>query len=132
VYTTFVVPRELEDKLAVFLQKLQDSKADLGVTDMQMSLTTLEQVFLTIAKEAEKQSAAAEGRTLTLELPLGGGQSAKVEVPWGGEQGEYQGEPVEVHWLQDDEGRLQYAHHIWRGEKIAQQAVTKHGCCGCC
>jgi ABC-type multidrug transport system ATPase subunit len=134
VYTTFVVPRALEDKLAAFLQALQERKGELGITDMQMSLTTLEQVFLLIARDAEKQSAAAEGRTLSLELPLEGGRVALLAVAWGAEHAVFPetGEALEVSWLQDDEGRLQYAHHVWRGETIAQQMVTPKGCCPCC
>ena len=135
VYTTFVVPRAMEPRLAGFLQALQENKAALGITDMQMSLTTLEQVFLLIAREAEKQAAAADGRTLALELPLENGRVVRIDVPWGVEKGVFSetGEEVEVHWLQDDEGRLQYAHHMWRGEKIAQQITDNNkGCCSCC
>jgi ABC-type glutathione transport system ATPase component len=135
VYTTFVVPRAMEANLAGFLRTLQENKAALGITDMQMSLTTLEQVFLLIAREAEKQAAAADGRTVALELPLEGGRVVRIDVPWGIEKGVFSetGEEVEVHWLQDDEGRLQYAHHMWRGEKITQHmSDDKKSCCCCC
>jgi len=135
VYTTFVVPRALEPQLATFLKALHENKAALGITDMQMSLTTLEQVFLLIAREAEKQAAAVDGRTVALELPLEGGRVVRIDVPWGVEKGVFSetGEEVEVHWLQDDEGRLQYAHHMWRGEKITQHITDdKSRCCCCC
>lgn len=48
----FLVPHSLESQLAAFLAKLEDSSADLGVSDVQMSLTSLEEVFLAIAKKA--------------------------------------------------------------------------------
>ena len=134
VYTTFTVPRALEPRLAGFLQALHEHRDALGVTDMQMSLTTLEQVFLLIARDAEKQAAAADGRTLALDLPLAGGGKYTLNVPWGAELAvdPTSGEQVEIAWLQDDEGRLQYAHHIWRGEQIAQQVTHKGKLCCCC
>jgi ABC-type multidrug transport system ATPase subunit len=136
VYTTFVVPRALEDRLAAFLSALQERKEALGVTDMQMSLTTLEQVFLLIAREAEKQAAAQDGRTVWLELPLEAGRTGSMAVAWGAEEAVFAetGETVTITWLQDDEGRLQYAHHVWRGATIAQHMDTDKGnkCCCCC
>lgn len=56
--------------------ELQDREKDLGIADIQVSLTTLEDVFLNIAKQAELETAAAEGRLVTLNLTSG----ASVEV----------------------------------------------------
>lgn len=42
-YTTFTVPRAQEAQLAAFLHLLAERKRELGVTDVQMSLATLEQ-----------------------------------------------------------------------------------------
>lgn len=41
------------------------------MSDVQLSLTTLEEVFLNIAKMAELETAAVEGRFDTLVLPSG-------------------------------------------------------------
>jgi hypothetical protein len=50
-YVQFLVPHSLESQLAAFLAKLEDSSAELGVSDVQLGLTSLEEVFLTIAKK---------------------------------------------------------------------------------
>lgn len=51
--------------------ELQDREKELGIADIQVSLTTLEDVFLNIAKQAELETAAAEGRLVTLNLTSG-------------------------------------------------------------
>lgn len=50
-YTTFLVPRDLEPRLISFLGQLECDAPGLGVTDTQMSLTSLEEVFLAIARK---------------------------------------------------------------------------------
>ena len=54
-----------------FFQELQDREAEFGISDIQLGLTTLEEVFLNIAKQAELESAAAEGTLVTLTLTSG-------------------------------------------------------------
>lgn len=54
-----------------FFAELEDRKSEFGIADLQLGLTTLEEVFLNIAKQAELESAAAEGRFTTLSLPSG-------------------------------------------------------------
>jgi hypothetical protein len=44
--------------------------AQLGITDVQIGLTSLEEVFLTIARKAEVEAAA--GETVTVDLQDGG------------------------------------------------------------
>jgi len=156
VYTTFAVPRNMEAQLAPFLLALDERKAQLGVTDVQISQTSLEQVFLYIAREAEKLAATAEGKTVTLEVTTAGGVQ-KVVVPWGAEQvvvaqsgDDSATEAINIFWIQDDEGRLmarlphpfrtcpltrrdpQYSHHEWRGESISQPHVNDKPAQGCC
>jgi hypothetical protein len=45
-----------------FFKLLEERKAELGVSDLQLGLTTLEEVFLTISRQADLENAAAEGR----------------------------------------------------------------------
>ena len=57
------VPREQEAALPGLLATLEADKARLGVSDVQISLTSLEEVFLTIARQAEQEAAEASGKT---------------------------------------------------------------------
>jgi hypothetical protein len=47
----YLVPRSEEGRLVGFLSELDSQRGALGVTDLQISLTSLEEVFLTIAKK---------------------------------------------------------------------------------
>lgn len=59
-----------------FFAELQDREHEFGISDIQLGLTTLEEVFLNIARQAELETATAEGRLATLTLTSG----ASVEV----------------------------------------------------
>ena len=133
VYTSFTVPRSVQQHLGRFLSEMRDAREQLRITDVQMSLTTLEEVFLTIAKEAERTAALSEGKSLTLLINLDG-RPTPLAVPWGCELVEVPGlgERVEIAWVQDDEGRLVYSHHVFRGERAHALAQGGGGCCGCC
>ncbi|KAJ7195011.1 hypothetical protein O6H91_Y513100 [Diphasiastrum complanatum] len=110
-YLTFIIPRQREHLLADFFTKLQSRQSELGISDIQLSLTTLEEVFLNIARKAELETAAAEGRfeslvvtsDLTFQVPIGAeyvvvSDSITEENPGG--------LIVEVYWQQDDTGAL--------------------------
>ncbi|KAK2995142.1 hypothetical protein RJ640_010569 [Escallonia rubra] len=110
-FLTFVIPHDKERILTNFFAELQDRQNEFGIADIQLGLTTLEEVFLNIAKKAELESAAAEGRFVTLTLSSG----ASVEIPVGArfvgipgtESAENpRGIMVEVYWEQDDSGAL--------------------------
>ena len=73
----YVVPGQKAPELAGFLSLLEQGRAHLGLTDVQMSLTSLEEVFLTIAKAAELEAAAAEGATKR-SIPLNDGATLEV------------------------------------------------------
>ena len=51
-----------------FFKDLEERKREFGITDIQIGLTTLNEVFLNIEKKAELESATAEGRLTTLTL----------------------------------------------------------------
>lgn len=55
-----------------FFDELEERKGELGISDVQLSLTTLEEVFLNIAKQAELESAAADGTMVSLTLTTSG------------------------------------------------------------
>lgn len=115
-FLTFVIPHDREALLMNFFSELQDREKEFGISDIQLGLTTLEEVFLNIAKQAELEHAAAEGSKVTLTLTSG--ESALVPIGArfvgipGTESAEYPtGIMVEVYWEQDDTGALCIAGH---------------------
>ncbi|KAK6117971.1 hypothetical protein DH2020_048286 [Rehmannia glutinosa] len=115
-FLTFVIPQEKEKLLKNFFAELQDREKEFGIADIQLGLTTLEEVFLNIAKKAELESAAAEGTFATLALNSG----VSVQVPIGARfvsipgtesKANPRGVMVEVYWQQDDSGALCISGH---------------------
>ncbi|CAL5374702.1 unnamed protein product [Camellia sinensis] len=115
-FLTYVIPHEKEELLTNFFAELQDREREFGIADIQLGLTTLEEVFLNIAQQAELESAAAEGRTETLTLTSG----TELQIPVGArfigipgtESPENpKGLMVEVYWEQDDSGALCISGH---------------------
>ncbi|KAL8139109.1 hypothetical protein V2J09_005110 [Rumex salicifolius] len=114
-FLTFVIPNEKEDLLPDFFAELQDREDEFGIMDIQLGLTTLEEVFLNIARQAELDNAATEGRMVTLTLTTSGASipvgAQFVGVP-GTECAENpRGIMVEVYWQQDDTGALCISGH---------------------
>ncbi|KAK4798927.1 hypothetical protein SAY86_024292 [Trapa natans] len=115
-FLTFVIPHDREGLLTRFFADLRERENKFGISDIQLGLTTLEEVFLNIAKQAELENAAAEGSLATLTLSSG----YSIQVPVGarfvgipGTESEEnpRGLMVEVHWDQDDSGILCISHH---------------------
>ncbi|XP_008240189.1 PREDICTED: ABC transporter A family member 2-like isoform X2 [Prunus mume] len=115
-FLTFVIPHDREGLLTKFFAELQDREREYGIVDIQLGLTTLEEVFLNIARQAELEAATAEGRLVTLTLTYG----ASVKIPvgarfvWipGTECAEYPtGVMVQVFWEQDESGALCISGH---------------------
>ncbi|KAF6264706.1 hypothetical protein COO60DRAFT_16234 [Scenedesmus sp. NREL 46B-D3] len=102
----YLVGRAAEGQLVGFLQQLEAQAGQLGVCDVQCSLASLEEVFLTIAKRAELEAAALAGNSLVaVDLPDGG----QLLVPLGEEEVRHpsgDGRSYAVKWAQDDAGRL--------------------------
>ncbi|KAI3807454.1 hypothetical protein L1987_23382 [Smallanthus sonchifolius] len=110
-FLTFVIPHDKEGLLTNFFEELENREEEFGISDIQLSLTTLEEVFLNIAKQAEFESAAAEGRFTTLTLTSG----TSLQIPVGARyigipetitRENPRGSMVEVFWGQDDAGAL--------------------------
>nr|XP_043637334.1 ABC transporter A family member 2-like isoform X2 [Erigeron canadensis] len=110
-FVSFVIPHDREGQLTNFFEELENRKGEFGISDIQLSLTTLEEVFLNIAKQAEFESAAAEGRFTTLTLTSGTSLQIPVGARYIGIPGTIstenpRGTMVEVFWEQDDAGTL--------------------------
>ncbi|KAI3884200.1 hypothetical protein MKX03_025665 [Papaver bracteatum] len=115
-FLTFIIPRDKEKLLSDFFDKLEDQKNEFGIGDIQLGLTTLEEVFLNIAKKPEFENALNEGNLVTLTLTSG----KKLRIPKGAN---YVGIPkteseenprgvfVEVIWEQDENGFLKMSGH---------------------
>ncbi|CAN7118414.1 unnamed protein product, partial [Brassica rapa subsp. narinosa] len=115
-FMTFVIPHDKEKLLAGFFEELQYRESEFGISDIQLGLATLEEVFLNIARRAELESATAEGTVVTLELESG----ILVEIPVGArfvgipgtENAENpRGMMVEVYWQQDGSGSMCISGH---------------------
>ncbi|KAK7836999.1 abc transporter a family member 2 [Quercus suber] len=113
-FLTFVIPHDRESLLKKFFEELQDRQGEFGISDIQLGLTTLEEVFLNIAKQAELESAAAEGRMETLTLTSGASVpigARFVGIPGTESEERPRGIMVEVYWEQDDSGALCISGH---------------------
>ncbi|CAJ2676962.1 unnamed protein product [Trifolium pratense] len=134
-FLTYVIPHEREALLTNFFEELQDREEEFGISDIQLGLTTLEEVFLNIARQAELESATAEGSLVTLTLTSG--ESAEIPIGArfvgipGTESAEYPtGFMVEVYWEQDDTGSLCVAGHsqkapIPQNIQLSSSATTR-------
>ncbi|KAM3374694.1 ABC transporter A family member 9 [Capsicum galapagoense] len=115
-FLTFIIPHEKEKLLENFFAELDNRKTEFGILNIQIGLTTLEEVFLSIAKKAELEVAASEETikplTLpsgtTLQVPVG---SKYVEIPGTISTENPRGLMVEVYWEQDDHGNLCISGH---------------------
>ncbi|XP_013596936.1 PREDICTED: ABC transporter A family member 11 isoform X2 [Brassica oleracea var. oleracea] len=108
-FMTFVIPHDKEKLLTVFFEELENRESEFGISDIQLGLATLEEVFLNIARRAELENATTEGITVTLDLVSG----ISLEIPVGArfvgipdtESAENpSGVMVEVYWQQDGSG----------------------------
>ncbi|MCO5612674.1 hypothetical protein L7F22_066943 [Adiantum nelumboides] len=94
-----------------FFARLQTKKDELEITDIHVSLTTLEEVFIHVAMQAELEAALAEGLVESLTLSNGTTLSVPVGAPYvvvSGAQstGNPNGLVIELSWHQDESGRL--------------------------
>ncbi|XP_062116462.1 ABC transporter A family member 2-like [Humulus lupulus] len=108
---TFAIPRNREMLFPDCFTELQDRQNEFGIADFGISFTSLEEVFLSIARQAELETAIAEGRLVTitltsglsLEIPVG---AKFVGIPGTESAEDGRGIMVEVHWKQDELGAL--------------------------
>jgi hypothetical protein len=105
-YVTYTLPKSLESKLHDSLSVLEQNKEKFGLSDVQIHMTSLEEVFLNIAKKAEIEAAKGEGEA-SEEVRLEDGSI--LEVPLGQDIAiqEETGERYSIKWAQDEEGKLQ-------------------------
>ncbi|KAK9805624.1 hypothetical protein WJX72_008643 [[Myrmecia] bisecta] len=105
-YIQYLVPRSKEAALPAVLSMLEADAGEMGISDIQLSLTSLEEVFLTIARKAELEAAAAEGRATSI-IYLDDGHQLKVPIGEETATHPVNGSIYRIKWAQDDAGRLQ-------------------------
>ncbi|KIZ04840.1 hypothetical protein MNEG_3122 [Monoraphidium neglectum] len=101
----YLVPREHEARLGVVLVELEQRRGAMGVSDVQLSLTSLEEVFLTISRRAELAAAEALGAS-SVEVPLPEGGALHVALGQDRGVNPADGRAYAIKWAQDDAGRL--------------------------
>ena len=103
-YLTFEVPRDSDARLKGALEALDSQREGLGVGSVQLSLSTLEDVFLNIARKAELEEARDKGRKATVVLPDG----SEADVLLGSEEFTHTatGKSYAVRWIQNEAGEL--------------------------
>ena len=108
-YIVYSIPNSLEHKLTEFMKVLQSKEQQLEISDVQLHMTSLEEVFLTIAKKAEIDAAKASENEAVEEVRLEDGSI--LEVPLGADTAEQEdsGKKFTIKWAQDESGCLQVA-----------------------
>eukprot|EP01025_Chloroclados_australasicus_P050566 TRINITY_DN5830_c0_g3_i2.p1 TRINITY_DN5830_c0_g3~~TRINITY_DN5830_c0_g3_i2.p1 ORF type:complete len:1015 (-),score=90.81 TRINITY_DN5830_c0_g3_i2:310-3354(-) len=101
-YIHFVIPKDKEQQLSSFLAKLEQQKQQLQLSDVRLALTTLQDVFIKIAREVEVQHSRLIGAKTAVQLPTG----QKILVEKGQEFTTSQGESYQIKWSQDEMGNL--------------------------
>jgi len=95
------------------VEELLAKVVEFEIHDLQLSLTSLEEVFLEIAKQAELDAAEYEGRKEKLQILSTRGKKIFASVPVGSKRMELEdGRVLNASWEQDDEGCLVCVSHF--------------------
>ena len=103
-YMNFNVPVDISSKMAQFFADLDYNKTAFGIVDVQLSMSTLEDVFLKVATKSEFEEAQKESRTTVVTLKSG----ENVAVRLGCEETltSPNGATFVVKWGTDEDGHL--------------------------
>ncbi|KAI8537560.1 hypothetical protein RHMOL_Rhmol09G0033500 [Rhododendron molle] len=110
-FVSYVIPHKEESNLRKFFTELQERETEFGISDVQLNLTTLEDVFLNVATKAALENAADENNMTTLVLESGKSLMIpvgveKIGIPGSITPQNLSGLMVEVYWGQDSNGNL--------------------------
>ena len=121
-HLTFTFHPSDEAKLANLFRALEEQQQTLGIDDLQLSMSTLEDVFLDVIKKAEAEDGSS--RMVTVTLPSG----TQVQVT-AGQEGPIQTNegPVTVTWGLDDEGSMTAVHVA---ADLSMRVTVPQGLCG--
>lgn len=106
-YQTYLVPLALEARIPGAISELQARRDELGCGDVQVGMSSLEEVFLSIARQAEMDAAAAKGEVQAFRDASG----QEWNIPAGADTVAHPltGQIHRVQWTQDAHGALQVA-----------------------
>lgn len=113
---TYAIPSELEPEIGELLEALETHRAPLGIRDVYLTMSPLEEVFLSVVRAAELQHAReseAKAKVFVEDGPEG--LQVEVEVAVGAaEVVSPDGRRHRIVWQQDEEGKL----HAQRTERV--------------
>lgn len=102
-YIHFIVQKDRAEELGRFFSLLDDRKEECNIMDVQLSLASLEEVFLNIVRQAELEHANKEGRTVMIMI----NGTEEVNVPVGVETYRTEsGELYKFKWGQGESGEF--------------------------
>ncbi|CAL5444792.1 unnamed protein product [Camellia sinensis] len=110
-FLSYVIANEKEHLLTNFFAELQERESEFGIADIQLGLTTLEEVFLNVASKAALETATVENNLVTLTLTSGTSMLIPVGVkhigiPRTESPHNPRGLMVKIYWGQDSNGNL--------------------------
>lgn len=79
-HVEFVVPKAERLSVVSLLEHLESNARSLGIKDVQVSMSSLEEVFLAIAKQAEVEAAQQLGAQVYCDFPLPDGKMLRIPV----------------------------------------------------
>lgn len=125
-YLHFLVPYEHEDQLPLLLAFLKAHADSLGVADVQLRLTPLEEVFLTVTRKAELEHAQASGHSETLVIAE---ENIAIKVPVGADFIQSPaGHLYHIKWVQDETGQLKL--HDYHRDPVSSAVLSAEGGAG--
>jgi len=103
-YMHFGVPAAGDAKMVAFFTGVEEQREALGITDMQLSMSSLEDVFLRVVTESELEEARNNNKTTAVTLSTG----ESVDIPLGYKSNitSERGVTFNVRWGTDEDGGL--------------------------
>jgi len=103
-YMQFNLPKADERQMAAFFDELEQRRRELGVQDVQLSMSTLEDVFLKVATASELDEAKKTNKTIAVTLKSG--EVAGVLLGCEDQLTSERGVTFTVKWGTDENGQL--------------------------
>ena len=103
-YMQFNLPNIDDLRMAAFFEELERRRKELGIADVQLSMSTLEDVFLKVATASELEEAKKSNKTIAVTLKSG--ETAGVLLGCEDQLTSQSGVTFSVRWGTDENGQL--------------------------